>query len=451
MSKKKKKKPSPQRNQQRSQHSVRISQCMIVKNEEKNIERALEWAKDIAFEQIVVDTGSTDRTVELAEKMGAKVYHFEWIDDFSAAKNFAMDKAKGDWIAILDADEYMSQKDAKELYTILKKIEADPVASRECEAITCTFVNLDDNGNVISVISHQRVFQNRPYLRFEGRIHEVIKLQKNHFQAPNLRIMHTGYTQATYSDTNKYGRNVMMLRNELESDPDNPDIMFYLADSLKTAGTKEAVDESEELFHKALRSERPANIFLKQLAYNYLIPKYSGDDTKKEEAMRLCNDAVASLPDLIDYYYYRAVLNNQKGNYKAAQDDLTVCENALLSTVKVPTTQVLMPSPILLFHQLRISAEGLSDEEGIMRNTTIIRAMLIDGKGETGITGSYIRAMSWHGAADDEILGELGCIYDLSDPKDILFIARAAKEGGAVEFTRNLMTITKEMFGEESS
>ena len=79
-----------------TQSSVRLSQCMIVKNEEKNIEKALSWAKGTAFEQIVVDTGSTDRTVELAEKMGAKVYHFEWINDFSAAKNFAIEQASGD-------------------------------------------------------------------------------------------------------------------------------------------------------------------------------------------------------------------------------------------------------------------------------------------------------------------------------------------------------------------
>ena len=65
---------------------MRLSQCMIVKNEECNIERALRWGKGVVWEQIVVDTGSTDRTVELAEKMGAKVFYFEWQDDFSAAK-----------------------------------------------------------------------------------------------------------------------------------------------------------------------------------------------------------------------------------------------------------------------------------------------------------------------------------------------------------------------------
>ena len=71
---------------------VRLSQCMIVKNEEENIERALSWGKDIMYEQIVVDTGSTDRTVEIAERLGAKVYHFEWIDDFAAAKNYAIEQ-----------------------------------------------------------------------------------------------------------------------------------------------------------------------------------------------------------------------------------------------------------------------------------------------------------------------------------------------------------------------
>ena len=83
---------------------VRLSQCMIVKNEERNMEQALSWGKGIVWEQIVVDTGSTDGTVELAKKMGAKVFHFTWNNDFSAAKNYALSKAKGNWIAFLDAD-----------------------------------------------------------------------------------------------------------------------------------------------------------------------------------------------------------------------------------------------------------------------------------------------------------------------------------------------------------
>ena len=100
---------------------LRISQCMIVKNEEKNIERALSWGKEIMWEQIVVDTGSTDQTVEIAEQMGAKIYHFDWIDDFAAAKNFAIKQASGDWIVFLDADEYMLPEDTKKLPSVIKK------------------------------------------------------------------------------------------------------------------------------------------------------------------------------------------------------------------------------------------------------------------------------------------------------------------------------------------
>ena len=76
------------------QGEVRISQCMIVKDEEENIRKALSWGKGIVWEQIVVDTGSRDRTVQIAESMGAKVYHYTWSDDFSAAKNYAISKAR---------------------------------------------------------------------------------------------------------------------------------------------------------------------------------------------------------------------------------------------------------------------------------------------------------------------------------------------------------------------
>jgi glycosyltransferase involved in cell wall biosynthesis len=440
MAKNKNKKKNVKRPAGVTQPKVRLSQCMIVKNEEKNIERALGWAKDIAFEQIVVDTGSTDRTVELAEKMGAKVYHFEWINDFAAAKNYAMDLAKGNWIAFLDADEYMPEKDAKELIYILKRIQDDPVASEKCDTVQCTFLDLDDNGNVSSVTQHQRIFQNRDYLRFEGRIHEVIKIKHGIFEAPNIKIIHTGYTRAAYKEINKTERNLALLRKEHEKDPDNPDIMFYLADSLKTAGTDEALEEAEQLFLKALANkQRVENRLTMQLAYYFLIREYMKDESKWEEAFRLCDEAITDLPGYIDYYYYRAVLSNRTSNYRAAQDDLSVCENALLSTDTTPLTHILFPCPILLFYQLLISAGGLSDEQGITRNETIIKTILSENKEKAEIIGSYITALITEGVSENKVMDELSLIYDINDPKDILTIARAAKEGRSFDFARNIM------------
>ena len=139
---------------------IHISQCMIVKNEEKNIERALTWGRTVMWEQIVVDTGSTDRTVDLARQMGAKVYSIEWQDDFAAAKNYAIDQAKGDWIVFLDADEYMTEEDAEKLPEVFRQL-----IQESFDGVTAFLHNLDDNGKIFSSCSHLRFFRNIPDIR----------------------------------------------------------------------------------------------------------------------------------------------------------------------------------------------------------------------------------------------------------------------------------------------
>ena len=421
---------------------VRLSQCMIVKNEEKNIERALSWAKGIAFEQIVVDTGSTDKTIERAKRLGAVIHHFEWINDFSAAKNFAMDKTTGDWIAILDADEYMSNEDAKKLISLLEQIQNDPVLSEECDAVTCQFINLDENGNAVSTGTHQRIFRNRSYLRYIGRIHEAVQVRKKDIKANDIRIFHTGYSKTAQKETDKNERNILMLRIEHKQNPSNPDTMHYLANSLLSLGTDEARSEAEKLHLTALNNRRKGNPQVRQLAYDFLIPRYTNSDLyaddpgKKDEAISLCSQAIEDAPENIDYRYYRAILNNKRGNHQAALDDLEECEKELFLAESIPTTRLLTPSPLPLFFQLVIAAEGLGDEDLIARNSGIITAILSDEKDQIEIVGPYIRAMSWYGLTDDEVFNRLASIYDLNDPKDMMLIAKAAKESGAIDFSR---------------
>ena len=86
---------------------MKLSACVIVKNEEKNLPRWLHCMQELADEIIIVDTGSTDRTVEIAQQAGAQVYTFVWRDDFAAAKNYAIEQATGDWILFLDADDFL--------------------------------------------------------------------------------------------------------------------------------------------------------------------------------------------------------------------------------------------------------------------------------------------------------------------------------------------------------
>lgn len=237
---------------------MRISQCMIVKNEEKNIRRALSWAKEIAFEQIVVDTGSTDRTVEIAREMGAKVYHFQWIDDFAAAKNYAVEQASGDWIAFLDADEYMNRGDAQKLARLLEQISAPNPEKKTAMFVRCSWIQLDDNGNPFSVDVQDRIFRNRKDIRYQGKIHEQLHMPEDpHFvciQAEKLlTIFHTGYQQSAFKETGKSKRNIELLERELAEDPENYEAWCYIGDALKA---DKDLDRAADSYRKAIEGAK---------------------------------------------------------------------------------------------------------------------------------------------------------------------------------------------------
>ncbi len=227
---------------------IKISQCMIVKNEEQNIRQVLSWGKGVVYEQIVVDTGSTDNTVQIAEEMGAKVYHFEWCDDFSAAKNYAIEQASGDWIAFLDADEYFSERDARRIPGILKKIENMSLKSGRIHIMRAAWMHLDDDGKVFSAGQQDRIFRNIKGLRYKNRVHEVLTLSNSQlprYSLTDLSIMHTGYMKSI--STEKGNRNIPLLKKSVEEDPENYDLWSYLGESY--AGSDQAEEAIKSMEH----------------------------------------------------------------------------------------------------------------------------------------------------------------------------------------------------------
>ena len=227
---------------------IKISQCMIVKNEEQNIRQALSWGKGVVYEQIVVDTGSTDNTVQIAEEMGAKVFHFEWCDDFSAAKNYAIEQASGDWIAFLDADEYFSERDAHRIPGMLKKIESLSLKGGRIHMLRSAWLHLDDAGKVFSAGQQDRIFRNIKGLRYKNRVHEVLTLSNGQLprcSLTDLAIMHTGYMKSLGAE--KGNRNIPLLKKSVEEDPENYDLWSYLGESY--AGSDQAVEAIESMEH----------------------------------------------------------------------------------------------------------------------------------------------------------------------------------------------------------
>ena len=134
------------------QGMVEISACVITKNEEKNLGRWLKSMRVAADEMIVVDTGSTDRTCELARAAGAKLYHFTWRDDFAAAKNYAIEQAKGRWILFLDADEYFTPATVEAVRPLLRRL----TPHHEVAGVLCrlTNIDLDDGGRLSTASTH---------------------------------------------------------------------------------------------------------------------------------------------------------------------------------------------------------------------------------------------------------------------------------------------------------
>lgn len=221
---------------------MRISACLITKNEGKNIERCINSFKDVVDEIIVVDTGSDDNTVETARKLGALVYHFGWNDNFADARNFALDKAKYRWVLFLDADEYFINDTQKNIKTVIEQVDSD----NDIDAICCRIINMDQiHDRLIDSARVIRVFRNTRFNRYVNAIHECIRKKNAYDAGDKLIIKHTGYSADRIKD--KHKRNLGPLLQILEKGNKNF-AYFYLADCYAGLGDFEQAIKYAKLF-----------------------------------------------------------------------------------------------------------------------------------------------------------------------------------------------------------
>lgn len=201
---------------------------MIVKNEEKHLEGCLKSVAGIADEIVVVDTGSTDRTIEIAKNYGASVFHFNWINDFSAARNFSLSKSNGDWILYLDADERLMPESGNELLSIIK--------SPGRVGYNCIVKSLDSENGRDNQMTYIRLFKNSGEIRFTGSVHEQIlpSLLNNNYKIldSSILIEHIGYNISIEGKRDKALRNLELLIKEYEN-VQTPYTAFQLALTLE--------------------------------------------------------------------------------------------------------------------------------------------------------------------------------------------------------------------------
>lgn len=217
--------------------ALKISACYIVKNEAENLVKSIKSLKNQVNEIVVVDTGSTDNTIAVARKLGAKVYSFLWQDDFSKARNFALSKAKGDWLILLDADEYFTDETAGNIRQVIRQ-------AQQADALLVHLVNYDvDKARMQEYFYQLRIVRNQQGIHYEGKIHEELKLSEGKsmkflmIPPEALKIYHTGYSNSVTRE--KVERNLRILQQAVADGQSEAELARYFCDCYLGLGDME--------------------------------------------------------------------------------------------------------------------------------------------------------------------------------------------------------------------
>lgn len=279
---------------------MKISVCMIVKNEEDQLRNALRTIP-IEWEIIVVDTGSTDKTIELAMEFGAKVYHYKWNENFAAARNEAVSHATGDYILVLDADEQLSECVGQQVEEFIKDYPS------EAGAVLIENFLRDE----VAVSRMIRFFPNQPEYRFVGNVHE--RLCRNHAELGMIkcpiRIKHYGYQPHIYSNKGKYERYVHLYKSELNVNPNNGYMLYQLG---KLYYSNKSYHNAYEAFVACLQLEQFDRLYfpsmLVQLGYTL---KELG---RSQQAIELLKNIISMYPKYPDIAFLLGILSLECGD-----------------------------------------------------------------------------------------------------------------------------------------
>ena len=423
------------------EHMPRISLCMIVKNEEEKLKRALSWGKGVLWEKIVVDTGSTDATVAVAESLGAKVSHFTWIDDFAAARNFSLDQARGEWILTLDADEYPIPGAEDYLLSLAERLE-----EAGYDGVHAGILELDGTGKVATRSSRIRLFRNTPKIRYYRRIHEQIgytdgRDMKLANADEKVAFFHDGYAGEALEEKKRSRRNLRLLEQELAEHPQDREVMGYLGDEYLGYGEQEQALLWYRRSVEHMPSSLPANDPRSAWTFSALISLYASDGNL-EEAKEIYDLAVRLQPKDADFDYEMVRRCVAAGRF---EDGLRYLSQALTRLERYGSSN----------RSMRLSADLTGTygnlalcflqtgrrQEAVQTAVAVLKTTPYDMKCLYILLLAFFRDGA--SAADsqpyrDGVAGFLGKLYRFSSLKDRLFIARAAREAGWESFARQM-------------
>jgi glycosyltransferase involved in cell wall biosynthesis len=293
---------------------ARTSLTLIVRDEQENLPRCLTSIHGLFDEIVVVDTGSTDRTKEMARELGARVFDFPWVDSFSAARNAALDHATGDYVIWLDADDVVDPPEREKLRKLIERLDPDhPTAY----VVRCACDPGADGSGGRTVVDHIRLFPLREDVRWTYRVHEQILPALKRAGIPvrwtELVVRHTGYSDPALR-ARKLDRDTRLLLKELEDSPDEPFVLFNLgAVAIERGEWRAALDY---LTRSLARSAPSDSITRKLFALIARAHQMLGDTGA---ALRACAEGLSFHPDDAELLFRQAVVHRHRGESSRAE------------------------------------------------------------------------------------------------------------------------------------
>lgn len=298
-----------------------ISLCMIVKNEATVLKRCLESVKSLVDEIIIVDTGSTDDTKIIAAAYTHLIYDFKWINDFAAARNESIGYATGQWILILDADEYMQVTDPYKLRQFLSSYPSSKPSGFILEITNYMGSGFDETKT--SASTGARIFSNNRNIRYIDPIHEQLTSDSGtlSFEPYPLTIFHTGYTEQTVIEKNKSQRNLSILENMNSSQKQNdPYYCFVLGNEYSTAGLQE---KALTAYSRSYSKSKPADTWYFHLLDRLItIEIQLGEHAKAHKRLR---EGIKLKPNFTDFHCMEGILLDSLGLWEAAVNAFNKC------------------------------------------------------------------------------------------------------------------------------
>lgn len=286
-----------------------LSVCMIVKDEEKVLRRCLESIHGIADEIIVADTGSVDRTKEIALEFTDKVFDYKWENDFSKARNFAASKATGEWIFVIDADEFV---DRENFLKFKEKLQKNPP---ENNILAVQIVNfLGENGNNTAFNYHDRLYRNDGSIYYYRSIHELLKHKDSQEKSGivDFQIFHSGYMENVIQEKNKSKRNLTLLKNKKEKEAID---YFFIGNEYDRLGDLNNAIKNYKIAYQLKDSIYQE--WVNKLLIRLIIALCNAN--KQSEALEIIHSCEEIFPHLVDFKFIKGRIYFNQGNYTKAK------------------------------------------------------------------------------------------------------------------------------------